>query len=99
MTTDPIVVQKKIPGHSCESTIASPTVTMNTITSIIMLHTMRGVRFPLKTTETNELISKCVGHLLVDRLNYPKFTKIFSQFRMTFGICADKVRDDSKYVL
>lgn len=64
-TTDAIVIQKKISGHPCESTIARPTVTMNTITSITRLNTMRGVRFPLKKNlkQKNKNNSKMIIHL------------------------------------
>lgn len=56
MTTDPIVVQKNAPCQSCESTIANPTVRIKTITSTIILNTMRGVKFPLeKRKKTNKL--------------------------------------------
>lgn len=54
MTTDPIVVQKNAPCQSCESTIANPTVRIKTITSIIILNTMRGVKFPLEIRKKNE---------------------------------------------
>lgn len=47
-TIDAMVIQKNAPGQSCVSYIASPTVTMKTITSIIILHTIRGVKLPLK---------------------------------------------------
>lgn len=48
ITMDPIVTQKKMSGHSLVGIMANPTVTIKTITSIIMLHTIRGVRLPLK---------------------------------------------------
>lgn len=48
-----MVTQKKTPGHSDELIIASATVNTNTITSIMMLHTMRDVKLPLKCVEFN----------------------------------------------
>lgn len=47
-TIDAIVAQKNTPGQSAELTIAKATVTINTITSMMMLHTIRGVKLPLK---------------------------------------------------
>lgn len=51
---DPMVTQKNISGHSLVGTIAKPTVTMKIITSIMMLHTIRGVRLPLEKSEKIE---------------------------------------------
>lgn len=47
ITTEPMVIQKKAAGHCDESVIANATVTIKTNTSIMILHTMRGVALPL----------------------------------------------------
>lgn len=51
-TTEPIVIQKNDPGHWDESVMANATVTIKTITSIMMLHTIRGVALPLQNKST-----------------------------------------------
>lgn len=57
MITVIIVVQKKAPGKSEVSLIAKTTVKIKITTSIIILHTIRVVRFPLEVkTSNNELM-------------------------------------------
>lgn len=48
-----IVTMKNINGQPDESLIANTTVKINIITSIIKLHTIRTVRFPLKYNSRN----------------------------------------------
>lgn len=43
------MTKKNIPGHSDESTIASITVNIKTMTSIKILQTIRVVKLPLET--------------------------------------------------
>lgn len=99
-TTDDIVAQKNIPGQSAELTIANATVTMKTITSMMILHTIRGVKLPLKCTNTKSKIKITFdSHTFAHLYSYPKFTKILIQLKNTFGICEAKPMYVKKYVL
>lgn len=68
MTTDPIVVQKNAPCQSCESTIANPTVRIKTITSTIILNTMRGVKFPLEKRKKNRISCRLSRDIFLKQL-------------------------------
>lgn len=57
ITTVVIVTQKNTPGQLAESIIANATVIMNTITSMMMPQTMRGVRSPLRR-KNKQIIKK-----------------------------------------
>lgn len=82
-TTKTIVIQKKAPGHCAEFAIASATVTIKTSTSIKILKTIRGVRFPLKKKKLVKL--SCVIQVMRSD-SYPKFTNTLIQLKKTFGI-------------
>lgn len=73
--TEAIVVQKKIPGHPDESTIAKTTVTINIITSIKILQTILVVKLPLKKNK-----SKLLFHYFIKITPEKKFKLLFYYF-------------------